>query len=387
MTNPTIMSGMVSTSSELSARKVVDMAPEIAMLHPETTQFTTMLMKLGSRPATRERIDWLEDQLFPRLVTLSASATSAATTIAVATGDSAVLKVNDLLRVQTSGECLQVTAVGADSSITVTRSIGSVAAATAASGDQVLIIGNTFDQGADVPSAKVTQVSNQYNYTQIFRHSWNFSNTQAEIELYGEGEPNRERAKKLVEHKRALEYSVFWGARDQTGSQGQMGGAFEYISTNVHSESGSTLTAAELDQTLIDHLQYCVKPVLFVSPIVAYNFSQMAASDYRTNTVGDQRFGFVVDAFISGAYGFEIPIVVKRDWNEFASASGQFGGWAFLIDMSQVSLRPLRNRSTKLLTNRQGNGIDGVTEEYLTEVSLQFELEKHHGIIKGVTKT
>src|SRR5438132_4994646 len=133
----TITSGAVDTSTVLAAEKVVDMDNEIKNLEPELTQFTTMLMKLSSKEATRERVDWLEDQLFPRLVTLGASATSAATSVAFSTGDSATLNTNDLLRNQVTGEMYRVTGITADSAVGVTRAIGGVAAASSVSGVQV----------------------------------------------------------------------------------------------------------------------------------------------------------------------------------------------------------------------------------------------------------
>lgn len=392
---PTITSGAVDTGTVLSAEKVVNMDNEIKNLEPELTQFTTMLMKLSSNETNRERIDWLEDQLMPRLVTLGASATSAATSLAFASGDSATLNVNDLLRNQLTGEMYRVTGITADSAVGVTRAIGGVAAASSVSAVQALIVGNAYEQGASTGASKVVQRTNQYNYTQIFRHSLSFTNTQGKIELYGGRYEVKEQAKKLVEHKRAIEYALFWGARSSTAGTNHpiqtMGGVVEYVSTNKDNENGSTLTASELDLQLINMLQFCKDPVLFVSPVVAYNISQFAASAYRTNTTGAQKYGIKIDAFISGAYGFEVPIVVKRDWNDFnvptGAATWGYGGWAFLIDMSRISLRPFRERGTKLYPNRQNPGDDLQTQEFLTELSLQFEVEKAHGYFYGISKT
>lgn len=393
---PTITSGVVDTGTVLAAEKVVDMAPEIKMLETDTTQFTTALMKLPQNQATRERVDWLEDQLMVRTVTLGASATSAATALAFSTGDSATLRVRDLLRNQSTGEAYLVTAISADSAVQVTRAIGGTGAASSASGVQCLIVSNAFEQGADVGTSKVTQRSNQYNYTQIVRHNVSFTNTQGAIELYGGRYEAKEVAKKAVEHKRAIEQTVFWGARSSTAGVSHpiqtMGGAIEYISTNTNNQSGTTLTASEFDTLLIDYLQFCKKPLLFVAPTVAYNFSQMPSTAYRTNDTGAQSFGIQVDAFISGAYGTSIPIVVKKEWNDFTiPTSGNsglgYGGVWFLIDMSRVQLRPLRDRSTKLYPDRQGNGEDRRDLEYITEVSLQFEVEKAHAFGKGVSRS
>lgn len=393
----TIISGAQDTSTILAAEKVVDMDNEIKDLEPELTQFTTALMKYPSREATRERVDWLEDQLFPRLVTLgSATAASSDTSIQVASGDSATLNVNDLLRNQKTGEAMRVTGITADSAIGVTRGVGGVQAASSASGVQLLIVGNAYAQGADTGTSKVVLRTNQYNYTQIFRNSLSFTNTQDKIELYGGRYVVKEQAKKLVEHKRGIEYALFWGARSSTTSSsaapiGSMGGAFEYISTHVHDQNGATISASQLDQYLIDDLQFCKQPMIFCSPVVAYNFSQFAANAYRTNSTGEQAYNIKVDAFISGAYGTNVPIVVKRDWNDFtvpaSGAAAGYGGWAFVVDMARVSLRPLRERSTKLYPNRQSPGQDLQTQEYLTELSFQFEIEKAHAIIKGVSKT
>lgn len=198
-----------------------------------------------------------------------------------------------------------------------------------------------------------------------------------------------------MEHKRGIEYALFWGARSSTAGTSHpiqtMGGAFEFISTHVHNQNGATLSASQFDQYLIDDLQFCKQPLVFCSPVVAYNFSQFAANAYRTNSTGEQAFGIKVDAFISGAYGTNVPIVVKRDWNDFtkpsSGAAAGYGGWAFVIDMARVSLRPLRERSTKLYPNRQSPGQDLQTQEYITELSFQFEIEKAHAIIEGVSKS
>jgi len=99
-------------------------------------------------------------------------------------------------------------------------------------------------------------------------------------------------------------------------------------------------------------------------------------------TPDNQLWGVQVDAFISGAYGFQIPVIVKRDWNDFTTASKQYGGFAFLIDLDYVKLRPMRD--TRLLKGRQANDADEQDEEYLTEFSLEFAQEQAHMLIKGV---
>ncbi len=63
MANVSTISGLVDTASPLSSELVVDMQNEIKMLDPDESQFTTMLMTLGSSPAVREQINWLTRSL------------------------------------------------------------------------------------------------------------------------------------------------------------------------------------------------------------------------------------------------------------------------------------------------------------------------------------
>jgi hypothetical protein len=383
-----IATGLVDTETVLGDERVIDMDNEIKMLDPDVSQFTTMLMQLGSKPAIREKINWLEDQLFPRLSALAASATSADTVINVTAGQGVYFRAKDIVRIATTGEAVRVVSISTDA-VTVTRGLGGVTAATAASGADLLIVGNSAAQGATLGTRHITKKVLGYNYTQIQRDPFGFTNTEANIETYGGPAPMHEEVKKLVEHKRAIEQTLFWGARSFTSaapnSIGTCGGAVEFISTNISNPAGA-LTHALLDTYLRAGLQRGSKnKVLFASPLVAQAISGFLKTAWTPTTVNDRKFGAKVDAFISGAYGWSIPVVVKREWNDFSSTSTQYGGWAFLIDMDAVTFRPLRNRNTKLLRNRQANDADEITSEYLTEFSLEFANESQHQIIKGVT--
>lgn len=388
MANVSVASGLVDTATPLSSEQVVDMDNEIKMLDPDESQFTTMLMMLGSTPAVREQINWLEDQLFPRLSALATSATSAATTLVVTTGQGVYFRAKDIVRIAQTGEAVTVTSISTDT-LTVVRALGGVTAATAQTGSDLLIVGNAAAQGATLGTRHITKKVLGYNYTQIQRDPFGFTGTESVIETYGGPAPMHEEVKKLVEHKRAIEQTLFWGARSYTSaapnSIGTCGGAVEYISTNISNPAGA-LTHALLDQYLQAGLQNGSKnKVLFCAPLVARAISGFLKTAYAPVSVDERKFGAKVDAYISGAYGWNVPIVVKRAWNDFSTTSTQYGGWAFLLDMDYIQLRPLRDRNTQLLRNRQANDADEVTHEYRTEYSLEFAQEKVHAIIRGVT--
>lgn len=382
----TINSGLVDDSDILSNERVIDMSEIVGMLESDFTQFTTALMKVRSKKANSTKVEWLEDRLFPRKSALAASATSAASSISVSTDEGAYFNVGDLVRNALTGEAYEVTGVTTDS-VGITRSIGSVAAASSASGAELVIIGNASLQGATAPTSKVVERTAVYNYTQIFRLSYSFTRSLTQSALYTGGEPNYERRKKGIEHKRQLESALFFGARDlDTGGsepQGFMGGLVEYLSTNLH-DAGGALTATELDTFLQTDLQYGGQnKVIFAAPTVARVISTYARDNWTRATPQNSLWGVKVDGLVSGAYGYELPVFVKREWGEFSSASNQYGSRAFVVDMDKVRIRPLQN--TVLLRNRQANDADRVTEEYLTETSFEIHNEQAHAMVYGVT--
>lgn len=385
---PTILRGNVTTSDPVADEKVVDMRNEFAELDPDDSQFVTLLTKLGTRPAVREKISWLEDSLRPRLVTLSASATSANTEISLTTGMSAYVAADDTLRNLTTGEMMYVSAVTGDN-ITVTRGIGTVTAASSASTAQILIVGSAYKQGASYGTSRIVQRTLGYNYTQIARDPFSFAGTETAIEEYGGRNPMKEQVKKLVEHKQTIEQTLFWGARnfDSSNKRGFCGGAYEFITTNTNKSVG-TLDKSTFDTNVMTACLHgnLNSKALFVAPIVNKAMSGFLRDNWVRATPDETKWGVHVDAWISGAYGVNIPVFVKRTWGNYSTSNVNGpGGAAFLLDMDYVRYAPLRDRDTQLLLKRQAPGDDLDSREYLTEFSLEFMQESTHAFWSGVT--
>lgn len=387
---PTVLSGTVDDQDILQNERVIDMAPEIDLLQEDLTQFTTMLRKVASKTAHSSKVEWLTDELFPRRTTLAEDLDTSETAWDVASGTGSYFRAGDVVRIVSSGEAARVASIATDTVTVAARSLGDVAAATALTGEEIIIIGNAAAQGAGLGTSAVTKRVANFNYTQIVRHPYTFTNTLIASKLYGGSEPMKERKKKAIEHKRAMEYLHFLGARDlDTGGAepiGFVGGLREYITTNVHDAAG-TLTKNELDTFMRADLQHgSENKCMFVSPVAAQAISNYAADNWVRSDPGVKRWGVKIDAYLSGSYGFEVPVVVKKDWNDFSTAGGTSpGGSIYLVDMANVFTRPLENRNTKLLLNRQNPGDDKVTEEYLTEFSFQVEAESKHARIHSIS--
>lgn len=390
---PTIKTGMVDTEDILADERIVDMSEKIGLLQPDDTQFTTMLMKLASKDATREKINWLTDEYLPRTSALAASAASADTVFTVTTGHGNTrFAPNQVVRVMETGEALLITAVAANS-VTATRSWGDVAAASAQTGSNLVIVGTAFPQGASSGTAQVVQRTLGYNYVQEHRNSLSFSWVQSNIDLYGGREPGKEVVKKAAEHKREIESTLFFGARDidtsaSPGPRGSTGGAYEFL------YNGTWLTAAGTGLTPTEFDTFCQGPysygssnkVFFCAPKVGTVLSQMYRDKWVPNTNGtSETYGVKVDAFINGAFGKTLPIVVKKEWVEYNATGSNFGTMGFLIDMDYVRFRPLQNIGRPQLRKDIAEPSATVhTHEYYSANTLEFQEERCHGLLTGV---
>jgi hypothetical protein len=383
---PTILTGVVDDADILSNQRVVDMSPTIAQLEPDEAPLTTMLQKTSKRAAFSQKVEWLSDELVPRLTTLSASATSAATALSVATGTGTYFRPGDVIRIASTGENCAVSAVSADTVYVVARTLGAVTSISAASGVDVIKVGNAAAEGATLGTLIQTKKVANYNYAQIQRDPWGFTNTLVASKLYGGPEPANEAKKKLIEHKRQMENTLFWGTRDlvTTGSApiGYVGGIYQYVTSNITSSVGA-LTETLFETFLRKAFRYgSQNKVMFCSPLVASALSSFPQGKLAPPSPSIDTFGVSLSKYQS-ASGAMVDIMVKRDWYDFQAAGNQYGGIGVVVDMDDITMRPLRD--TVLKPDRQANDEDSVKQEYLTEWSLEIGLEKKHAIISGIT--
>ena len=390
----TVVSGNISTEEVLPDERAPDVDEKMRKLKPDDAQYTTMTTRTPSKTAIREKVTWFEEEDFPRIVTLASAAISGATSLVLTAGQGLTVRANDVLRNMRTNEAWKVTLVTTDT-LTVAH-IGAQGAAASNAGDSLLVVGDAQPQGSDFPVARYLQRVLGYNYTQILRTTWQFTGTATAIELYGGREPAKEAVRKAREHRKKIEASGFFGPRSfiaDAGAaagnepQGTAGGLVEFISTYKR-DAGGALTPDFFDLFLMDVMANGSEDkVLFASPAVVYNMSKWNRTGMGSQwePTPENVHGVHVDAFISGAYGYRIPVVVKKEWSEFPVADKGYGGYAFLVDMGNVERRPLRDRDTKLLTEQQPKGKDTYAAEYMTEMTWEVAQERTHGLIFGVT--
>ena len=194
----------------------------------------------------------------------------------VTAGEGAYFRPGDVVLVAETGEKFRVVSIAVDT-LTVVRGVGGVGgtATTIATGDLV-ILANASAQGADTGVLKATKRVLGYNYTQIVRDPMGFTGTDAEIDLYGGDDPEREIAKKAVEHKAHLEGLMWAGGRLAPTNLGAdteptsfMGGITEFLTSNVFTAMGAP-TLETLDVKIQQIYQRgSMNKVAFCGPLAA----------------------------------------------------------------------------------------------------------------------
>jgi hypothetical protein len=161
-------------------------------------------------------------------------------------------------------------------------------------------------------------------------------------------------------------------------------GGFTYWATeNPLDLAGASLSEPDLEGWMEDlflHTASGDSRVLFASSQVITAMDQLAAERIRM-VPADKTYGIAVRQFMTSHGTLNI---VKHRLLANGSAGQGYGDWAFAVDPKMLKMRTLNGGATKLLVNRQGNGVDGWVDEYLTETGLQFSNAEVHGILKNV---
>ena len=382
MTN---INGTRTTKNILQNRRVVDMAEQIALLDPNEGPLLSFLKlsKQNTRCVYNPKFDWLEDDLMETWTKVNGAVESTSAT-SVAVDDGSIFRVGDIIKLPSTGECMLVSAVSTNT-LTVARGYGSTAAAAIADDADVLILGSAMAENSSGRVVKSTVETNGYNYTQIFRTPIALSGTEAASKLHGGRDRAYQRRKASLEHKRDIARAIYFGERKEdtsgTAPRRTMGGLIEFLSGNnmgvTFDSSTLPLTYRNFDsQVAAEAFRYGSKEKLLVAgPYLASAINSWSESRLVSEVAEDATYGIRVKNLIT-TYG-DLKVIYDP------LLEGAYKGYGFILDTENIRYAYLDGRDTKLITDIQGNDVDGVIDEYLTECSLELRLPKTHMLIKG----
>lgn len=353
--------------------KVADRAWYVNGANP----FIAMLKGKGKTDtAENQKVEWMDDvktSLF-----LDATPFTAAATSITFTSGAERLREGDIIYVPTTGEQMRVESVTADTSATVSRAFGETAAAAVTENTAIQLLSSAFAEGTDAPEGVVIGRKENYNYSQIFKHTVDFTRNELKSPRYGEtGDKRQERRKKTLElHKRMIERQLLFGERkkstDKDGNSLYVaGGLVSFIKSNRINITGELTIDA-----LNDALATCANAE-------ASGDKTMLCGSNFLNALNKLGFSKVQTGAVAKKYGADVTQIVTAygviDVAFHPVVSQVNPNMAILVDMENVKYTTIDD--TRVNLDVHSKKYDGVQDEILTDATLQVYAEETHAII------
>src|SRR3990172_4222502 len=365
----------------------------------------TSVMKKGQ--TDDPEYSWWEKKFPNQRLVLSGNITDVATTLAITagtdltTGGALQVKAGTVLYAEHTGELMLVTAdPTVDTSIVVSRAFAgstNLAITVATQNPHLLVVGTAHMEGVDTPTAISYNPTKRFSYTQIFRNSLDMTRTASKTRLRT-GDQVREAKRECLElHSVEIEKALWFGRRseDLTGAQPRRttDGIITVIArdaaANVIPRSGAaySMTLLETDMEAIfrfgsqEKMAYCGNLALLnIQRII-----RLATGTRYNIKAGDKEYGMNVSRIVTP---FGVLVLKSHPlFNLLTQVTGAYLGLIssmIVLDMAQLKYRPFVDADTKYLPDRQGNGIDGMKSEYLTECGLEIGHPQTHFHITGI---
>jgi len=374
----------------LTARKY-DVKDVISLLDVGEYPMLAILTNAGKDPASKQgkalkkmettdsEFKWYEDEFGSREATTATGQTgkniASTPTVSVASGQGVRFAVGDIIQFVAGKYTFEVTSIATDA-LTLSNELGGGTGTLDLSSLSVWIIGNANAEGGVLREIKGTTPVEKVGYTQIFRTPFGVTETSANTDtLIKENDLDYQRRKKGIEHMVDIERAFWFGKKSKrTGTNGKpirtTAGVIDTITTYA---TANVDTEAEWETWLQDVFRYGNKEkYAFCSPQIVTMINGFAKAKVEL-VQSEKTYGITILKYVS-AHG--TLNLIKH--NLFTGTP--YGNYAVALDMEAATYRYLKNRDSKLLTNRQANDADEKIEEYLTETGLQLEQEKRHAI-------
>jgi len=387
---PTI-AGLRGTGDWATDERPTNFRETILWLDPNgQAPLTALMSKMGSESVDDPQFNWWEET--NGLVRIQNDATAALAgdaTLTVVSGALAAV-AGDLFLVEDPsgiGEIIQVSAdPTTDTSLDITRGVAGTTAAGIPASAYITKIGNAFAEGTGAPTATSQNPDKLYNYCQIFKTTYDMTNTAIKTRTRTGDPLANDKKRKMFAHSRDLEFAFLFGQRHETtGSNGKplhyTGGLRSFLSSNVTTFSG---TGSAAGQWGLDNVINA-----FSTPF-----------DYDGEGAGNERLALVGNGFAT-----KLNNLVRTDTQTRINFEGQIKIWgmslqrmvlpqgtvywrthplmnihpvftnsAFVINPRGIIHRHLRDTNFK--DNIQANDADERKGQWLTEAGVEVHFEK-----------
>ncbi len=360
----------------------------------QNAKLSPLFMMLQARgrviSETNQKFEWLETRLNKPIFKVIPTGLSE-TSLTVVTDEDSVtfLTEGSIIKDIKTHEQMRVTGISGKT-LTVTRGYGVTSAkeitADAGSNNASLVnISVAYPEGSTAPKGTVLLKKDNFNYCQTFRRTLKITRNKLRQGEYGddgttaESRRKAERNKILRLHQNDIEQSLMFGEpkKDLSGSEPLYvtGGLFHYIKTNVMSitspDKFKVGTINEILGAMADKGSSGDKVMLTGSGFNA----KLNDNAIKTFAGGGgsllKEYGISLDK-IDTEYG-ELNIMYDP------VLSSVYPNTAVIIDLDELLLHFIEE--TKMDTNIQSDGYDGVVDTFLTDCGLEVSNEECHGIL------
>lgn len=400
--------GIFNTGNFVQDQAKKSFAAMITRLMPNgTAPLFALTSMLSSGTALQvEHGFFTKTMVFPAF-NLTADITDVATVFTVAS--TADLLPGQIHRLEETGENVIINSVDSATQITVTRSVGGVAAAaiTVASDiSEAYQVGNAYEESSIRPQSMNINPVRVTNLTQIFRNTWAISGSaEATQTIVGDTNVAENRQDCAAFHAADIEKALFFGQKSQGFRNGQpfrtMDGLISIVGNIAYYPpsysvpnvfpAAATTNYTELENMLDPMFNQATDPkvanerVLFVGGTARKVINKIGRLTGEYQIVdGQTSFGLQFSTFKISRGTFrmiEHPLFnTNSDWSKMAVG----------VDLSTFNIAYLGNRKT---TNKEfgmdgtpvDNGIDAVGGSLLTEMTTEIHNPPANAVITGLT--
>lgn len=267
--------------------------------------------------------------------------------------------------------------------------------------DYAMVIGNINPEGGEMPEAIANDVTEYYNYTQIFRTALDITRTAQKTKLRTGDAYQKAKADCLEQHSVEMELALLWGIRTLgTGTNGKperttMGlhqflktyaaaNCVNYVTDPDHAGE-SWITGGEdwLNAKLEVMFRYgSSEKLAFCGSGALLGINQLAKAGAQiTLTPESKAYGIQVNRWVT-PFG---SLLLKT--HPLYSFDVTTRNMMTIFEPKNLVYRYIDDTSFYAEGEKQNTGrgrVDGKSEEYLTECGLEFHHPQTGGIMNGV---
>ncbi len=397
--------GVLNTSNLTTDLAKKSFAAMITRLMPNgNAPLFGMTSMLGDETAVQtEHGFFTKTMLFPEFA-LSANILAADTVIPVASTSN--LLPGMVMQIFSTKENVLINNILSPTSVSVTRGVGTVAAANATSGDKAYQVGSAFEESSIRPNALNINPVRITNLTQILRNTWAISDTMRQTMMIA-GDTNIAESKQdcAAFHAADIEKALFFGQKSQGTRNGQpfrtMDGLISIIgnlsyypsyygAANINT-AGSTTTYTQLEGYLDPVFNQSTDPKVANERVIftggtgkkVLNAIGRLNGQYQLMD-GQTSYGLQFSTFKIARGTFRIiehPLFNSNaEWSKMAVA----------VDLSTFKVAYLGDRKTQSKNFNDGgqavdNGIDATGGTLTTELTCVVKNPPANAVIYNLT--